>query len=430
MSVNLKLALTRDELQIGPIQDVLNKYILFASITNEAMRASGNSTAQKRKAKTVEKQFNDLYDEIMQFKVPPIVAKQSALNQSSIQAQSPVRHIYSSNEESDDDGSASQRQLRSLRSRSRSKTPTVQSTPTHQKIRSHIKPPSSAASGSSSNILSAAINLEHPTISATKIRQLLRADSAQKKQQEERERQERLKLDRKVKEERAEAQKRKIMQERADNAKLKREQRTVRAAELRKAREAKAKCLKDEALKKQATQATTEPSSPRVASPVLQPTENEKQSNYQEQEHTPVKKSGKTQATPFVPEIHSPPKKSVVLNDKKNETFVQKKEPDNIDISVPDTTADDNREKAPQTASWARAPHLREALINQFSKPEAERRKDIKKIFPLVSLPVELVLIFGEKPGRHLVRTSSAVWSPVAPLKRTRSMVATPDRNT
>lgn len=416
----VKIILTDEELQFPAIDELIAKFKEWLILSKE--------NEGGRKTRAANRRADALYDEIMSYKIPPI----------KVDHQEPVKicHLDSSID-SDGDSASSRPVTRSLRSRSRTpvqaKNPSKRqlatpSTPRNQRIRTHLmkQPPSgtSSVSSGSSSVLNAALNQQHPSVSVNKIRQLLRADSAQKKRNEEKERQERLMLDRKAKEERAEAQKKQLLEERAVTAKLKREQRLLHAAEVRKAREEARKQLKlrDQESKKclAATQNGNHvdvTQNNHVKEIAIKETE-EKLSKQQDKQNNTVK------------EDPTPKFKNPDLN----VTFKKPAEDlNNIDISVHDETTEDNPDKAPITAAWARAPYIRDALVKQFSKPDAERMIEVLKIFPGVKLPIDLAEIFGSNKAvhsRYLCRTSSAVWTPPhRSMKRSSSFVLTPNSN-
>lgn len=412
----IRVLLTDDELGLPAIDDFCNKFIEWLTVSKEC---------KGRKTRSANRRADQLYEDLMAYKLPPIKLKHS---------KSPITQFNSvmpqSNDtsiDSDSDSSSSRPVTRSLRPRSR--TPAVQnkrqitspSTPSHQRLRAHMKQPISGGSSNgnkSSNVLKEALNQQHPSVSVTKIRQLLRADSAHKKQQEEMERQERLKIDRKAKDEKAEARKRQLLEERAMKAKEAREQRLRHAAEVRKAREEAItqQKLREEAKKNHAhTLHSTENKNQYAATTqscnqVEQPVAGTSSAQKEDTDSKPVSK-GK------VPLL--------------NETFKKPTEDtDNIEIIISDESTADQKDRVQQIASWARAPHIREALIRQYTKPlSSELFKEFKKNIPKLELPVDLEEILGAKSAgtRYLCRTSSAVWSPVhRSMKRTSSMVMTP----
>jgi len=424
----VRVLLTNDELQLPVIEELCNKYREWLAVS----RDNGGG----RKTRAANRRSDTLYEEIMNFKIPPIKLNHLSPVKTRSATTQPASLDTSTDSESGTSSTSSRPITRSLRPRSRTPSaPKIQqqprqltcpSTPANQRIRACLKQAASGGSSNanSSNVLSAALNQQHPSVSVTKIRQLLRADSAQKKRDEEKERQERMLLDRRAKEERAEAQKRQLLEERAITAKQKREQRLLHAAEVRKARE---EARQQQKLKEQEAK--------RLQNLVQQPTE------IKAPNVIPV-----VQTEPLMVEEKNPlPKKAKNDNQisdakaqarKLNETF---KKPsgstptDNIDISIQDETTEERTDKIPRTAAWARAPHLRDALIQQFSKTESQRHAEVVQIFPQVQLPVELEKIFGQSKAagtKYLCRTSSAVWSPPhRSLKRTSSMVTTPNND-
>lgn len=408
----VRLVLTDEELGLPSIDDLCDKYLEWLRVSKEC---------EGRKTRSANRRADQLYDEIIAYKVPPIKLNHAPIHQTNGLCNSLSSGSVNSSVASD----SSQSLTRSLRPRSRtpevqnqlptkqrSRTPELQnkrqnttpSTPSNQRIRAHMK----QASDGSSNVLSAAINQQHPSVSATKIRLALRADSAQKRHEEEQRERERLRIDRKAKEERAEAQKKQILEERAINAKKKREERLLHAAEVRKAREEARKLekqKKEQEVRKAQHQAQAQPQA-QVQPQQIQPQECQGQNSH-----------------PAPPQ----PKEQTL-----NETF---KKPtgntDNIEIIICDQSNDD-QERVQQVAAWARAPYLRDALVKQFTRAQKlENLERFKKIIPALALPVQLEKIFGSSIGtRHIVRTSSAVWSPVhKSLKRSSSMVMTPDKS-
>lgn len=480
----VRLILTNEELGLDEIDDLCNKYLEFVSVTKEA--GSG------RKTRSANKRGDQLFEEIMAYRLPRIKLKHSndspiltSLNnnietnhhQNGTNGCSKTRSTNSSANSSD--SSTSRPITRSLRPRSR--TPEVQpkrqmspSTPTHQRLRAHIniKPGSGgvASNGSgdqTASVLTAALNQQHPTVSVTKLRQVLRAESVQKKRirdDEEKERQERLRSDRKAKEERAEIQKKQLLEERAVNAKLKREQRLLHAAEVRKARE-EAKLqqkLKEEVMKEETKQQklAKDETKRQMNGHVVQ------QQNFQEKaqetsskpsskihhhnkEEPPIannkatikEKNNEKHINNKVKEVKEVEKATEVEEkqptQKLNETFQKPvDEINNIEIVIQDdsTMEEDVKEKkVVPVATWSKPPIFREALIQQFSKPNfSEYLKRFQEAAPPLMLPVDLKEIFGPRSlgTRALVRTSSAVWSPVhKPLKRSSSMISTPNAN-
>lgn len=381
----VRVLLTDEELGMPAIDDLCDKYL-------EWLRAS--KECKGRKTRSANRRADQLYDEIIAYKLPPIKLSHASIHVSPL-IETKISHSSNSSVDSD----TSKPITRTLRPRSR--TPEVRqaaspSTPSNQKIRTYMKQATggSSSKGNTTNVLSAAINQQHPSVSATKIRLALRADSAQKRHEEEQKERERLMLDRRAKEERAEAQKKQLLEERAINAKKKREERLLHAAEVRKARE-EARNLQKK-MEQEAKKAQTQQPQPEIC----------KNQN-----------------------VETPPKPR---EQPLNETF---KKPvgdtDNIDIVICDQSNDD-QEKVQQVAAWARAPYLRDALVKQFAKVhKVENLTRFKETIPALTLPVELEKIFGTLMGtRHIVRTSSAVWSPVhKSLKRSSSMVTTPQAN-
>lgn len=380
-----KVLLTYEELQLPAIDEFHTKFSEWMAISKESKTRAANRRADL------------LYEELMSFKMPPIEIK-------NVKTKSSPAPSIDTSVDSEDLSSSSRPITRSLRSRSRTPT-TTPCTPTHQRIRTNMK---QGASGNSHN--------NQVSASASKLRQQLRADSAQKKREEEKERNERLLLDRKVKENRAEAQKKQLLEERAINAKKKREQRLQHAAEVRKAREEQKQKQKQKLLEQQQREIQAE------NTPPVKPTPPQKTSKSQEP-HNSHQIQQKTDAVP-------PP------TDNHNETFNKPSEVvNNIDIVICDDSGVEQKEKVPVVAAWARAPHLREALIKQFTKPYSEtlKKEVLGKIIKVAKLPVDLEQILGPNNavgGRHMVRTSSAVWSPPnRPSKRSSSSVLTPNND-
>lgn len=427
-SARVRVLLTDEELQLAAVDDLCNKYFDWLKLSKES--------AGGRKTRSANRRVDTIFDEIMSFKLPPIKLR-------SISLVSPIKTVQSNSTKSSIDGDSesssvgsSGQNTRTLRPRCRtpsvSRQPlTIPSTPTQQSIRAHLK--KNIDSGGSS-VLSAALNQQHPSVNFTKIRQLYRADSAQKKREEERERQERLRQDRKAKEERAEAQKKQLLEERAITAKLKREQRLLHAAEVRKARE-KARLqqkMKEEQVKKASNHIpvveTTETN--HVPDPVpsqTAPQTKEKQKQKSDEDDTP--KQNPQELLESQQNV-AKPIESLAKAHKLDETFKKpSNDQNNIDISVHDETTDE-KTKGTMIAPWAKASELRDAIIKQYSKPEAELLKQALELFMGVKLPVDLDEIFGPYNAvnnRYLCRTSSAVWSPPnRALKRTSSMVMTP----
>lgn len=413
----VRVILTDEELGLPAIDDLCDKYLEWLRVSKEC---------EGRKTRSANRRADQLYDEIIAYKLPPIklnhapvqIPQMNGSTNSSVDSESsrPITRALRPRSRTPEI------QNQQLPSRQRSRTPEVQqtkrqnttpSTPSNQRIRAHMKQASDGSSSkanTTSNVLSAAINQQHPSVSATKIRLALRADSAQKRHEEEQRERERLRIDRKAKEERAEAQKKQILEERAINAKKKREERLHHAAEVRKARE---EARKLEKLRKE-------------------------QEVKKAQLHTPVQaqvmQTEECQAQNSIPTPPQPQEQGNQKNDVKalNETF---KKPvgntDNIEIIICDQSNDD-QERVQQVAAWARAPYLRDALVKQFTKAHKwEYLRRFKATVPALALPVELEKIFGSSIGtRHIVRTSSAVWSPVhKSMKRSSSMVMTPDKS-
>lgn len=438
MEHKVRVMLTDDELQLPAIDDLCNKYFDWLKLSKETTRG--------RKTRAANRRVDTVFDEIIAFKLPPIkLATETSL------ATSPIRQYQqqnnyqpqqyqNSNHSNDSDTSTMSASSRTLRPRS-----VTPSTPTQQSIRAHMK--KNLDSGGSS-VLTAALNQQHPSVSVTKIRQLLNANSAQKKREEEKERQDRLKLEWKQKEERAEAQKKRLMEEKAISAKQNRELRLKRAAEVRKERE-KAKI--QEKLRAPLPAPTpiknTSNSQPaKVAAP--------KQDTNHQKKKIPTKeiKSKKEQPKEESPEevivaessnspvkVDSPEPKSEKIEQsepvekahKLDETFKKpSNDQNNIDISIHDETTDSqgNKTKGVQVASWAKAPHLRNAIIAQFdNKSEDEILSRVLEIFAQVEMPVKLEVIFGGSKSvnnRYAIRSSSAHWSSPGQLKKRTSSVA------
>lgn len=470
----IKLILDDEELQVTAIDDLCHKYKEWLSMSKESKGG--------RKTRSANRKIDLIFDEIMAYKLPPIKLRPIVLSPiktrgraaaaAAVAAMPPNRNqSVDSSAESDDDSSICRPITRSLRQRCR--TPqqpasrpvtrqlTSPCTPQNQRIRSNLRqtPSGKSSSGSSSsNVLTAALNQQHPSVTVSKIRQLLRPDSAQKKREEEKVRLqkcERMMSDRKAKEERAEHLKRQLLEERAANAKLKREQRLQNAAEVRKKREEARiqQKIEEERAKKLAQAHTT--SAPPEKDKEDQPTKaqaSHKQDNLplrdkQAQQQSPPSQDTTPTEQPETANSHevhstqsnsqgapdtsqSSPEKSNKVVKTLNETFKKPvQEVVNIEICIQDETAEETRENNVQpTAIWTRVPHLREALIKQFSKSEDERQSDIRQVFPPVPLPVELDKIFGPSSvARYLKRTSSAQWTPPnRAIKRTSSMVVTP----
>lgn len=477
----VRVILTEEELQLSAIDDLCNKYYDWVRVSKES--------AGGRKTRAANKRADTIYEEIMAFKLPPIRMKSVSMSpprnirafvqENGVNNNSNTNnHHYSngnahnsnsqmtkSSIEGESEGSVGSSGTTGRILRPRCRTPSVSrkqpeaspSTPTHQSIRAHMK---KNPDSNSSSVLSAALNQQHPSVSVTKIRQLLRADSAQKKREEEKERQERVRLERKAKEERAEAQKKQMLEERAETAKRKREQRLKHAAEVRKEREktkieqklkealpvtAGKSHVMDQADETQIEQQAYNNNkklhqpSPPTTEPSTKQLESIKNTNEQQPPQTkqalvaPVSAKQlpkKQQEKVEQPERQQtePPAKPRKLD----ETFQKPPGEDNIDISVHDETNDEQTKKANAVAAWAKAPHLRDAVIAQFKKEELELLKEAFEIFGRVKLPVDLNEIFAShKPinNRYLARTSSAVWTPPnKPLKRSSSSVFTPEQ--
>ena len=402
-----KVMLTDEELGLPAIDDLCNKFYDFLKATKETA-PSGRKT--RSVAKTTNRRADQLFEEIMAFKLPPTrlrptspISHQATATASSL---STDRDSQGSSVSSNNEPQACTRTSPpgcGTPSVSRKPQAIQPSTPTQQNIRAHMK--KNIDSGSS-NVLTAALNQKHPSVSVTKIRQLLRAESAQKKREEEGERQERLRVDRKAKEERAEAQKKQLLVERAITAKQKREQRLLHAAEVRKARQQQK--ISEEQKMRDEQKFVEEQKAAKEQVKKLDTQQNNNLNQQKQQQKAP-------QAEPQE------------KNHKLDETYNDQQ--NNIDISVHDETTDTQKTQVPQVATWAKAPHLRDAVINQFSKGERELLKIARSIFQEVELPVDLQKIFGGKSvnNKLLCRTSSAVWSPQnRPMKRSSSMVMTP----
>lgn len=443
---HIRVLLTEDELQLSAIDDLCNKYSDWLVLSKES--------AGGRKTRAANRRVDTIYEEIMAFKLPPIkirthqVSPSKPSMKSIIQGTSSVSSSAKSSVDGSEGSSISSSEPRGRTLRPRSRTPSVTrqpqsapSTPTHQSIRAAMK-----KTPDSANVLSAALNQQHPSVSVTKIRQLLRADSAQKKREEEKERSEQVRLQRKAKEERAEAQKKQLLEERAVTAKQKREQRLLHAAEVRKARE-KARIeqkLKEEQAKKVHNNHT-------IANETIdsnnQESDQKHQINGESNKIKPVfqlmkdprlDKSNKKKEieTKVVKDVETSKQQETIPEEpakqmKANETFQKiPEELNNIDISVCDETTEEQRKHPQPIATWAKAPGLREAIVAQYSRPESALLRQAMDIFGGVKLPVVLEEIFGPSQAvirRYLCRTSSAVWStPHRPIKRTSSDVLTP----
>lgn len=415
--------LSEEDLGLSRCNDLMNQYKQWLKISKE----NRNTRSANRKADAI-------YEDIMSFKLKPIkrdcvvgpcqVPKPITSNGISRQDSKNA----SSSEISIDSGVSSSQPVRSLRPRSR--TPEIPNklksvkpaaspcTPTQQSLRAHLKRNASNSSGSgTSNVLSAALKQQHPSVSVTKIRQLLTADSAQKKREEEKERQERLSRDRKAKEERAEAQKKQLLEERAINAKLKREQRLLHAAEVRKARAEKAKEESKKAReKKQAANCknipeSNAPPSPKSNQPPETPSEDQ------------LNEIAKKVLKPV-----DPPSKTHGLN----ETFKKPAEVMNIVISSDDETTEGQKAKPTDVAYWAKAPLYREKVVKQYSRTQDAIDEEANRITGGVYFPVDLIDMFRTNRSanrRYSRRTSSAVWStpPSRGLKRLSSSALTPN---
>lgn len=407
MGTRIKLLLTDEELQLPALDELHNKCLEWVEVLRDG-----------RKTRSANRKADQLYDEILAFKLPPI----KLIHLSSPPGQQNKSHsVESSSINSDSDSSISRPITRSLRSRQ--KDSSVPSTPSNQRIRPCLKKlPASGGNVTNSNVLSAAINQQHPSISVTKIRQLLRADSVQKKRDEERERQDRLRSDRKAKEERAEAQKKQLLEERAINAKLKREQRLMHAAELRKAREL-ARVQKN--LLEESKKLQQHPNQH-----VAEPTQSHHEPQ-QTEKKMPNKKTKVANNIPPEPPVEKvqekPEKKPAALN----ETFKKPQEVNNIDISCHDETVDESTNKSTQCAAWSKAPHFRNALIEQFSNIDGLIDR-VKKEFGILEFPVPLDKIFGSEKAcssMYRCRTSSAVWTPPNRSKKRTSSMMTPNND-
>lgn len=409
---HVRVVLTDEEIGLTALDDICNKYADWLKLTKQ--EAGG------RKTRAANRRADAIYDEIMNFKLAPIPSPQT-LSAPKIQ-----ENVGSSKNSLDSDGSSvgssgvasasSGRILRprfpvsSQKEKKQETSPSTPSTPTHQSIRAVMK---KNPDSKSSNVLCAALKQEHPSVSVTKLRHIMRADSAQKKREEEKERQERLVLERKAKEERAEAQKKQLLEERAVTAKLKREQRLLHAAEVRKARE-KAK------IELKLKEALPEPK-PKQPQPQQQIEQDEAPKKKVDEQPVKIRNLEETKQLPAVTQ----PAKH-----KLDGTF-EKPADDNIDISVHDETNEEPTKKVNEVASWAKAPHFRDLVVAQFSKQEEQILREALEIFGNVKLPVDLEQIFASHKlpsnKRYLARTSSAVWTPPhRPIKRTSSAVFTP----
>lgn len=410
-NIEFKVQLSDEELGLHLFDDLNEKL-------KEWCRLSKESTSG-RKTRAANRRADAMFDEIVSFKFPPVILPFNTDNTQPSTQENGHSTNYSTGDDSEASTTASSSTTgRVLRPRCR--TPSVSrkreaspSTPAHRSIRANMK---KSPDSNSSNVLSAALNQQHPSVSVTKIRQLLRADSAQKKREEEKERQERTRLERKAKEERAEAQKKLLLEERAVTAKLKREQRLLHAAEVRKARE-KAKI--EQKLKEGFPNISKiEPEKSKHRPPDTPQRQPQRQQPQQQQRVEQVVKNPVLEAQQDKPR-------------RLDETFQKPTDgPDNIDISVQDETCDEHPKKVHAVAAWAKAPHLRDLVVAQFSKKGLDLVEQAFKLFGGVKLPVDLEKIFESHKLPHrkyLPRTSSAVWTPPhKPLKRTSSDVFTP----
>lgn len=494
--IQIKALLTDEELGLPALDDLVHKYYNWVKLAKEAKGG--------RKTRSANRKGDILYEEIMAFKLPPIKVHKLATPVKSTSNDSKDTNYgkamntpETSTMDSDSDTSTSSRPItRSLRSRSR--TPTLQQqpvvtnsaqkaklnqsknnmcTPQNQRLRSraNIKQGSGdSANSCASSALRAALDQQHPSLSVTKLRQLYRADSAQKKREkEEKERQERIMTDRKLKEEKAEALKRQMLEQRAHNAKLRREERLNHAADVRKAREeARIKKAAEEAKKlalqqqqqqlrhqqqqqqlrqeqqqkeqQQQQQSLQNQAKNQKAAPTAIPHNKQngtKTNNHREQNQKVEVNVADTATTSTVNNIttsvasinetqegsqHQQSQQQVEVL---NETFKVPTSTNNIDIIIQDETDDGSAEKVTHTAAWARAPYLREALIEQFSKSYDDGIECVSKVFrPLRSIKnIELSEIFGKNSAvdrKYLARTSSAVWTPPnRSIKRTSSQL-------
>lgn len=455
---HVRVLLTEDELQLSAIDDLCNKYHDWLKLSKEATGG--------RKTRSANRRVDTIYEEIMAFKVPPIKIRAAPVTpppsiktiiQGISNNNSTKSSIDGDNSESSS-ANSSERTGRTLRPRCR--TPSVSrqqaspATPTHQNIRAHMKK-TPDSNTNSANVLSAALNQQHPLVSVTKIRQLLRADSAQKKREEEKERQELVRVQRKAKEERAEAQKRQLLEERAVTAKFKREQRLLHAAEVRKARE---RARIEQKLKEEQTRKphqnhnhgteTFENNHTQVNQHVPNNhTDTQKLKEKQKAKESSPERTHKNKDSEIVvlKQTAAPapivakelngnleqPTKQAQKPRKMDETFQKPAdEIHNIEISLCDETTEEQKKQPAVIASWAKAPGLRDVVVAQFSQPEEVLLKQALNLFRGVKLPVRLDEIFGPNEAvnnRYLCRTSSAVWTtPHKPLKRTSSDVLTP----
>lgn len=443
---HVRVILTDEELQLPAIDDLCNKYFDWLKLSKEA--------TEGRKTRAANRRADAIYDEIMAFKLPPVsmTPLQTIPPPPSTNGIQENGNSTKSSVGGDSEGSSVTSVASSSTSgrvlRPRCRTPSVSrkqeaspSTPVHQSIRANLK---KNPDSNSSSVLSAALNQQHPSVSVTKIRQLLRADSAQKKREEEKERQERLRLDREAKEKRAETQKKLLLEERAVTAKMKREQRLLHAAEVRKAREkAKIELKLREGLPNVSKLDLEKPKPPpqQQQQPQKQQQSHKHQSQPQQNGPTvkpsePPQKQKDDQAQTKACKVEDASKKPLEEESNKprklDETFQKPAdEHDNIDISVHDETTDEPTKKVNAVASWAKAPHLRDLVVAQFKKLEEQILKEAFELFGGVKLPVDLEQIFASHKlpsnKRYLARTSSACWTPPhKPLKRTSSAVFTP----
>lgn len=402
--VRIRSILTDEELGLTALDELESKVIGWVQYSKE--NPSGRTT------RSANRNADILYKEIMDFELPGIQLKKTLLLQHENSKHNNRSQLNTTSDSSDRDSHASSQGsiVRNLRSRTRSAQSNVASTPSgkkaipkkemctpqNQKIRS-VKQP--ASSGSS--VLSAAMNQQHPSVSMTKTRQLLRADSVQKKREEEKKRQERMMQDRKEKEARAEAQKRQILEERAISTKQKREERLLHAAELRKRKEAE---LTQRKLQEEAKQQEIKQEKEK-AKLVLQ----QKIQMHQQQTQKAIAEANEKEGRELT-------ENQALAHETFNKNTYNE---NNIDIVIAEETQEESKEQAPVSAAWARAHLLRDALIAQYSESKEQRRERMRNIFPSVKLPVELEEIFGPK-SRNICRTSSAIWSPPQrPIKRT-----------
>lgn len=422
---HFRILLTEEELQLPALDDVANKFLEWVKLSKES-----TTTTRARRTRAANRRVDQIYDEILETKqLPPIQVKVTNLIPTVASTTSGNNNSSKSSIDEDDRSSGvgssgpPSRCGRTLRPRCRTPSMTRNTsqsspkTPTQQSLRAQFK---------KENVLSAALNQEHPSVSVSKIRQLLRADSAQKRRDEEKERQERMLLDRKAKEERAELQKKQLLEERAINAKLKREQRLKHAAEVRQAREKakqERKALEEQVAKDEQRAREEEKAKGDEKLKEEHRIREERAREEQKAREEKLANDEEAKKAKVSKAVASGPVKKL------NETFQQDKN-ENIDISIQDETQEEQKAKSTQVASWAKAPHLRDAIIQQFSRPEHELLRMAFEIFLGVKLPVDLNEIFGSSTSvhnRYLHRTSSAVWSsPKGGIKRTSSMVMTP----